>query len=87
MVSCFFFFFLLKETLKTTATIVPVDLEEISDRMKVREAIQQGRISESIEIVNELDPEVFLLQQASSYDDLVVTSKQKTIRSWIQTLN
>eukprot|EP00127_Corallochytrium_limacisporum_P006419 Clim_evm9s227 gene=Clim_evmTU9s227 len=35
-----------------------MDLSSIEDRMKIRAAIQQGKISEAVELVNDLDPEI-----------------------------
>ncbi|KAJ3403249.1 phosphatidylserine decarboxylase [Chytriomyces confervae] len=35
-----------------------VDLDSIEERMKIRAAIQEGRIDEAIERVNDLDPEI-----------------------------
>ena len=36
----------------------PSDLGPIADRMRVRRAVQDGRITEAIELVNELNPDV-----------------------------
>ena len=38
--------------------LAKVDLEDISERMKIRNAIQQGQIEQGIEYINDLDPEV-----------------------------
>ena len=50
-----------------------LDLASIEDRMKIREAVQQGNIMKAIELVNDLNPEIldtnpqlyFHLQQQS----------------------
>ena len=41
----------------------PGDLALIQDRMEIRRAIQNGRVVEAIEMVNELNPEVSAGQQ------------------------
>lgn len=42
----------------------PVDFESIESRMNIREALQRGDVSEAITRVNDLNPEVSLLDQS-----------------------
>lgn len=38
--------------------IAGICLDEIGERMKIRQAVQQGRIEEGISLINDLNPEV-----------------------------
>lgn len=40
------------------ASLAPIDLSSIHDRMKIRESVQSGDIEEAIDRVNDFDPEV-----------------------------
>jgi hypothetical protein len=44
-----------------TAATAGIDLNSISDRMLIRNAIQSGNIEEGIERVNDLNPEVLFI--------------------------
>lgn len=43
---------------KESGTVPGIDLGAITDRMKIRKAVQSGNVEEAIERVNDLNPEV-----------------------------
>ncbi|KAJ3450298.1 glucose-induced degradation protein [Anaeramoeba flamelloides] len=48
-----------EEFQKETGTLPEVDLEELSSRREIRQSINEGNIQKSVELINELDPELF----------------------------
>eukprot|EP01095_Lingulamoeba_sp_RSL-Kostka_P005157 TRINITY_DN164_c0_g2_i3.p1 TRINITY_DN164_c0_g2~~TRINITY_DN164_c0_g2_i3.p1 ORF type:complete len:222 (-),score=67.26 TRINITY_DN164_c0_g2_i3:463-1128(-) len=55
------------------------DLDDISERMKIRNAIQQGNIEEGIEYINDLDPEIL-----DTNPDLIFSLKQQQLIEMIR---
>ena len=50
------------ESFVKEANLTPnIDLNSIENRMNIRNAVQSGQIEAAIEMVNDLDPEVYIL--------------------------
>jgi muramidase (phage lysozyme) len=50
-----------------SGTAPAVNLEQITDRMQIRQAVQAGRVEEAIDKVNDLNPEVRQQQWVTLY--------------------